>query len=983
MREKINKLARGIVDMEIPRIRLSNTSFAETIAAGECNQYELLLISENGVQLKGLIYSSHPKVRILKEAFGGMRTKLGFEVDSRESADGDVIAGNLDLVSNAGELKIPFSFTVERHPSSEVITALKTAEDYARLFSENEAEAVEIFDHEEFVLADFLKEARTMALYEGLRRSTDRRHAAAELLKALGQGSPAPEQEAMPLQDGEMSSAEEYRTYLQEVKNGSRETHLYEKLLAALPEKFSDRLPREVYLYFAYEQDMDAELKQALYYNVLQNFGRDDDIYLAMERRMQEYAVQELLKGEINDRLALIYDRMIYPEMIDRRIASVFPVILNSWRVVCSDCRMKKLILRYENFKREEQYPIRDGIAYVPLYMNSYVLLFEDAEGKRYASLPYESSRVMDKPSLEARCVEVEPEQPMLKLKRVSEYAARGLGSQQELELTEDVISGLDLSRRYREELNECILHYYEAYREEDAKHPFVGELSYLRSIRARRLSEKSRGILAETMIAFGEYTEAYELILRYGVQTLGKQSLEQLLSYMIDHAAEKKPAQLVLLGYRAFQQGSENGRIIAYLLRNFSGMSDDMQEILERAMKLQRRQAMEADKRRKAAEAEIEAKEREISEAEELRRARAENVRGKLREESRRISNTQKALERILKGAEKEESNVPEKTAVLASVLESWQRTEMPELPVQDRETALAEIRNRAAAEEDAQQDGLIRDTDILAMAERLLGQLLYTRETGSLDEVYDIYLLHDGHDFMLVRAYMTVRAIGYFLQQHSVRDSFFRDLYMLVRGEKNKDRVPLIYLLALTKYMSILRELSPEETQVLQSVMEVLLRKKLIFAYTKKLQRFIELPDYVTDKTYIEYHGERSDKPTLYVRILPDETGYHTETLERVYQNIFVAALTLFTGERADFQIRPMNPEKPVLKGCVEAGAPRKNHGDTYDILNEMSAVAEKGKAAELRDAMVKYAQNEAVIAALFAAEHNEKTGKGDQFK
>lgn len=982
MREKINKLARGLVDLEIPRLRLSNTSFAGELAAGERRQFELLLVSENGVQLKGLAYSSHPKVRILKEAFGGVRTKLGFEVDSREAGDGDVISGNLDLVSNAGEQKIPFRFIVAERPEQED-TEPKTEKNTAADTREMSAApaAASAAKSAEAPAAAAEAEAAVQGipnLEDILTDPVQVEKLAAELLKS-GEKNP-----------------DAYLVYLQAVRCGSRLNRLYEALLEALPAAYGERLPREVYLYFAYAQDMEPALRETLYFNVLKNFGTDDDIYLAFERRIQEYAVQELLQGHVDDCLALIYDRMIYPEMIDRRIAEVFPAVLNTYRIQCSDS-YTAVTVHYDCFKRDTRYPLQNGAAYVPLYMPGFVLSFRDAAGNESREVEYRCTRILEKPALEQRCFEMAPEQPMLKLRHAAEYAQRGIRSQDELERTEDAIASLDLSRAYRAELNNAILAYYAKHRTEDSQHPFVGEISYLRSIRAKKLDEKNRGILAETMIAFGEYAEAYSIILRYGVQTLERESLEQLLVYMIGRAPEQQPENLVLLAFRAFQEGTENGRILSYLLRSFSGMSLDMQDILERAMKLQRQQAMEAAQRREAVEAEMEAKERSIQEEAEVRRARSAAVRQQLREESSRISNTQRALERILNW-KREETDIASENENLSDAAQStgslWDNPGMainagsrPE--DEDRETlasveanaALTEIREKAEAEEARRRDDYILDQDILSMAERLMAQMLFTRETRGLDEVYDIYLLHDGHDFMLIRAYMTIRAQGYFLQQLSVRDSFFRDLYTLVHSEKNKERLPLIYLLALTKYMSILRELSVEETEELDAMMQVLLKKKLIFAYTKKLQRFISLPDYITDKTYIEYHGDREDKPTLYVRILPDESAYHAEEISRVYQNIFVAPLTLFTGERADFQIRPMDPEKPVLKGCVEAGAPRKNHGDTYDMLNEMSSVSEKGKDETLRDLMLRYAENEAVIGVLFAG--TDRNRKGEQSK
>ena len=56
MKERINKLARGIVDLACPELRLSDTAFHGMVCAGETLKLDLILTSENGILLKGLIY---------------------------------------------------------------------------------------------------------------------------------------------------------------------------------------------------------------------------------------------------------------------------------------------------------------------------------------------------------------------------------------------------------------------------------------------------------------------------------------------------------------------------------------------------------------------------------------------------------------------------------------------------------------------------------------------------------------------------------------------------------------------------------------------------------------------------------------------------------------------------------------------------------------------------------------------------------------
>ena len=64
MKERINKLARGIVDRTCPELHLSDSAFQGMINAGESLKLDLMLTSENGILLKGLVYSDSPYVTI-------------------------------------------------------------------------------------------------------------------------------------------------------------------------------------------------------------------------------------------------------------------------------------------------------------------------------------------------------------------------------------------------------------------------------------------------------------------------------------------------------------------------------------------------------------------------------------------------------------------------------------------------------------------------------------------------------------------------------------------------------------------------------------------------------------------------------------------------------------------------------------------------------------------------------------------------------
>ena len=76
-----------------------------TVTAGQVCRKELYVADHYGCFVKGLVYSSHPCVRVLGNSFGGNRNRIFYEVDCRTLSDGDKIEGVFELVTNGGEKK--------------------------------------------------------------------------------------------------------------------------------------------------------------------------------------------------------------------------------------------------------------------------------------------------------------------------------------------------------------------------------------------------------------------------------------------------------------------------------------------------------------------------------------------------------------------------------------------------------------------------------------------------------------------------------------------------------------------------------------------------------------------------------------------------------------------------------------------------------------------------------------------------------------
>ena len=169
MRERINRLARGIIDRKSPQVTVEPKQVEESVPVSPKTRGELLVASSNHLYIKGLAYSGNPRVTIVNSAFGGLRNRIVYEVNSQYCEHGEMIKGSFYLVTNGGEKEIPYSLRVQGGASGELIDGLKTAQDFGRLAKKDLDLALQLFEYQDFIQAPFLKDPACRSIYDGLK----------------------------------------------------------------------------------------------------------------------------------------------------------------------------------------------------------------------------------------------------------------------------------------------------------------------------------------------------------------------------------------------------------------------------------------------------------------------------------------------------------------------------------------------------------------------------------------------------------------------------------------------------------------------------------------------------------------------------------------------------------------------------------------------------------------------------------------------
>ena len=870
MREKINKLARGIVDQERPSTHFSEERIEGKISLLESKTFEIFIQSLNAVPMRGLVYCEAPYISLHKNAFGGVRTKVSFTVNTEGMEEESELRGELSFVYLGGEKQIPYHFILEKSPSAQQLKEIRHFEDLQKLMEADKKAATRIFDYRDFLSAPIMQSAKAVKLYELLKPCGNRALALEEFLAYFSyrpknginrkgllsspkrkeekklefpEGLSLEEKISLCIRRGERGE-EAFELYKRGVEENIKLTNLYENLLYSMKKGYKEELPRAVYLYFSYEYRVEEGLASALYYNILQNFPENSEIYLRFARQMQDFAVESMLAGKMDEELALLYQKLILPDMVDEKMAELLPKLLRSYKVVVEDSEMEKLILSHPALKGEEVYSLKEGEAYIPMPYKDMILLFQDGMGNRFTRVNHRKTKVFEGEELEKRMERFSEYTPVFLLQKALQLEKEGIKTEEELECMERAFDNSAFSNSFRMEILAQIL----AYHRQEKQSEFPEEsLRFLHHIPTKGMKKKEKEDYLAALLYRKEMERALMFYKEYPYLHIEKELLPAFSDSAIDRGEEELSLYLSHLAFRA-ERISDKG--LSYLLEEWNGSSKEMYAVLK-------------------------------------------------------------------------------------------------------------------TAEQRREEKGGIDASRLLNMAERLLAQCLFTEKMREAEEAFHLYRKFSGRESLLIRAFLSNYAASIFLYQKREVPEFTTLLYEEVRGESYKERVPLLYLLALSYSFSKRESLTEDERELLNSIVPILLEKNLVFSYTKSLAKFVPLPGEVLEKTVVEYHGKAEEKPYFSVRA-EGEKEFHREELQHSYHGIYTASFLLFPGEKMEYRFTLGKEDKLLYESVLKKEEGMMMEGeDVYTALCKMSRLLMEEKVEELLPLMEDYEEKELSIA------------------
>lgn len=199
MREKIDRFANGEFEYELPILQASVDCIHISIDAGK--QYEGSFSISNSANrtMKGFLYSSSRLLTFDESTFSettysgstfiGADNTITYKFDASYLNPSDIIKGNITIVSDCGEVVLPFVVTILPPAIKTSIGKVRNLFEFANLARMDWTEAKKVFRSEEFEKIVLKNEKRYHAIYRNLVKSISTSQALEEFLIAVNKKS--------------------------------------------------------------------------------------------------------------------------------------------------------------------------------------------------------------------------------------------------------------------------------------------------------------------------------------------------------------------------------------------------------------------------------------------------------------------------------------------------------------------------------------------------------------------------------------------------------------------------------------------------------------------------------------------------------------------------------------------------------------------------------------------------------------------------
>ncbi len=189
MNRRVNEVLKENLELNPPELMSSLKEVKLTLQKGQQYQDSFRIGTTEELKIRGFVYSDDHRIVFASEEFKGSSCKIIYGIDTCGLDENEKINGNIYIVSDIGELRIPVDITIEdRMP--EPFEKIQTLDNFAKVAMSDFRKAFLLYTNEKFT--SLLKEKNTqyIPLYRGLSQNPVTYQHLEEFLIATGNKEP-------------------------------------------------------------------------------------------------------------------------------------------------------------------------------------------------------------------------------------------------------------------------------------------------------------------------------------------------------------------------------------------------------------------------------------------------------------------------------------------------------------------------------------------------------------------------------------------------------------------------------------------------------------------------------------------------------------------------------------------------------------------------------------------------------------------------
>lgn len=168
--------------------------------------------------------------------------------------------------------------------------------------------------------------------------------------------------------------------YERAIVQGSKVTGIYEYYLKCLPSNYDRPVIKQALHYFKYRTDISDEDRALLYANIYK-FYQNEDIYSEYAESIRDFAIEMLMKRQIDDNSVFLYNNVIKAEDINVTNANDIAYVSRLYLIVVTYDKACSISVLDSRLNTAKTFALNKGRAIIPLCGDDVSIGFDDDKG--------------------------------------------------------------------------------------------------------------------------------------------------------------------------------------------------------------------------------------------------------------------------------------------------------------------------------------------------------------------------------------------------------------------------------------------------------------------------------------------------------------------------------------------------------------------------------------------------------------------------